>query len=109
MFTGFVGSSPQQQLLEKNDTQQTVAAASSTPGAAAVTTPAASLGQGTSGQVCSTPTPPVGVALGVASVGGLLPPPANGWYYIHTSAMSVSLTWCLLHYTHNCLFSYICP
>ena len=91
MFTGFSGdsaqpSSQQQQQLENNGIQQqTAAAASSTnaPGAAAVTTtPATSLGQGTPGQVYSTPTLPVGVALGVASAGGLLPSPAYGWLCI---------------------------
>ena len=92
MFTGFSSghdsaqpSSQQQQQLENNGTsqQQTSAAASSTsaPGAAAVTatvTATSAVGQGTPGQVYSTPTPPVGVAFGVASAGGLLPSPAYG-------------------------------
>ena len=82
MFTGFSGGdsaqpSSQQQQLENNG----AAAPLSTSAAAMVATPATSLGQGQGmpGQVYTTPTPPVGVALGVASAGGLLPSPAYGW------------------------------
>ena len=87
MFTGFSAdssqpSSQQEQLENNGAQQQTITAASniSTPGAAAVTTaPTASMGQGTPGQVySSSPTAPVGVALGMASAGGLLPSPAYG-------------------------------
>ena len=87
MFTGFSGSnsaqpSSQQQQLESNGASQqpiSAAASSSTSAAGVTTTPATSVGQGTPGQACSAPTTPVGVALGVASAGGLLPSPAYGW------------------------------